>query len=334
MSSLLDTYRKRLIKRMLHTGLLSSQPTVLSIFTTNRCNFSCFYCSRNILDESPDAEYRYDDKSEFHMEELEKILDKYPAIRKVSFVGIGEPFLIKDLIPMAMLAHETGRRTTVISNGSLIHRQWGNIGPNFDDISISLHGLNAVELQNIAKVKENIFNQFVENIRYLVNVEAKEFPNLNVHASVVFLKQNLERVSLAAKFCMENGIPVLDLHNYLSLGPDARHNVVFEDEHEYIDFTEKLIEECKGRLKINPPVWIKRDETEMEWGCISFYHYLRVDGLGQVSGCGRIMPPEAENGNFGSEEDVFQNEYFKSMRASFRTGKGIPACCRYCPDAQ
>ena len=326
---------KNAVKReLLVHGIIQNDPLTMNIFTTDRCNFSCFYCSRNILDESPDSEYRYDDKSEFHIEDLYLLLDKYPSIRTVSFVGIGEPFLIRDLIPMAELAKSRGKQTTVISNGSRLHRYWGNIGRLFDDISISLHGLTSLELFQIAKVKENVFNQFIENVRYLTQVEGRRFPNLRIHATVVFLKQNLKRLREAAEFCFQNSIPELDMHNYLSLGPDARQNVVFDDETEYINFADKLVDEYKGRVKINTPVWIKRNDKDLKWGCTTFFRYLRVDGLGQVSGCGRIMPPDSANGNFREEMDVFQNHYFKDMRERFRTGKNIPACCRFCPDAK
>jgi len=321
-------------KQLYYRRIVSQDPRTLNIFTTDRCNFSCFYCSRNIPDKSNDAVYRYEDKSEFHIDDLRFLLKKYPKIKKVSFVGIGEPFLIRDLIPMAEFAKRSGKSTSVITNGSLLHRYWGQIGKNFDDISISLHGLNSDELFKIANVGEKTFNKFIENIHYLTQNETVENPNIHVHASVVVLKNNLVRVREAAQFCVENGIQELDLHNYLSLGPDALDNVIFDDEKEYIDYVMGLIAEYDGQVKINSPVWIKRDETKMKWGCVSFFHYLRVDGLGQVSGCGRIMPPANDNGNFRTEEDVFQNEYFESLRTAFRNGTGIPDCCRYCPDAQ
>lgn len=323
-----------LLRKTFRTGWFSDQPEYLNIFTTNRCNFSCFYCSRNIEDYSPDAEYRYNDKSEFHIEDLRELLDQYPKIKSVSFVGIGEPFLIKDLIPMAQLAKDRGKSTFVISNGSLLHRHWGKIGECFDTVSISLHGLNATELWSIAKVKERTFDQFAHNLQQLTQVEVKKHPHLQVRASVVLLRDNLERVRHAAAFCVEMGIQELDIHNYLALGPDAVENVIYDDEQEYIDFIYGLVAEYAGRVKISQPVWIKRDESKMSWGCICFYRYLRVDGIGNVSGCGRIMPPAAENGNFREEKDVFANAYFKSMQKAFRTGEGIPKCCRYCPDAQ
>ncbi len=331
---MLSQYKKLLLRQVFRIGRFSEQPTNLNVFTTNRCNFSCFYCSRNTKDFYPDTEYHYDDKSEFHTENLQMLLDRYPRIKSVTFVGIGEPFLIRDLIPMAQLAKERGKKTSVTSNGSLLHHHWDKIGECFDSISISLHGLNATEIMSIAKVNERTFNQFVDNLRQLIQVEVKKHPRLHVCASVVLLKQNLDRVRCAAAFCAEVGIRELDLQNYLALGPDAVENVICDDEQEYIDFAHGLVSEYAGRVKINQPVWIKRDEFKMSWNCVCFYRHLRVDGLGNVSGCGRILPPVAENGNFLEETDVFSNNYFKTMRKAFRTGRGIPGCCRYCPDAQ
>ncbi len=320
-------------KQMLQSGILIPDLRTLNVFTTDRCNFSCFYCSRNVLDESPDAENRYDDKSEFHTEDLRLLLDKYPTIRSVSFIGIGEPFLIRDLLPMAELSKQRGKEVRVVTNGSLLHRYWGRIGLLFDQVSVSLHGLTADELNTIAKVKENIFNQFVENVRYLVVEERKLNPRMKVRASVVLLKQNLERVRKAAQFCVDNSIPELDLQNYLPIGPEASQNCMFDDDAEDINFVKRLIRDYEPHLKINPPVLIRRDESRMRWRCTTFFTHLRVDGLGQVSGCSRIMVPKEGNGNFRTE-NVWENEYFNDMRKKFRTRQDLPTCCRYCPEAQ
>lgn len=328
---------KQAYRQLQHTivrsGIISG-PLVLNVFTTDRCNFSCFYCSRNVEDDAPGVLNKYRDKSEFHLEDLTALLEKYPSIRKIAFVGVGEPFLIKDLIPMARLAKEKGKDTHVISNGSLLHHHWGNIAPNFDQISISLHGLTAAELTAIAKVKEKVFNQFVENIHYLLEHERRLNPAMEVRSSVVLLKSNLERVRLAARFCAENGIPNLDLQNYLPVGLDDTVECIFDDEKEYIDFVDDLIGEYRGTVHIVPPVYVKRDDRALRWGCTTFFDTLRVDGLGQVSGCTRIMVPMAQNGNFRQEPNVWQNHYFQDMRRRFRQRKDLPECCRFCPAAQ
>lgn len=327
--------RLKIVKsRLFQYGILPARPKILNIFTTDKCNFSCWYCSRNISDNSPDAGNRYDYKSEFQLHDLLLLLNKYRSIEFVSYVGIGEPLLCKDLVPMAKLSKERKKVNYLITNGSLLHKYRDQIGMFFNTVSISLHGLSREELQTIAKVKGKVFDQFIENVQYLINEEKKLNPLLEVRASVVILKKNLERVREAAAFCEENAIPVLDLQNFLPLGPESSQECIFNDEVKYINFINCLKKEYEGRVKINPPVYIKRNVNELNWTCKSFFNYLRVDGLGQVSGCGRIMSPSAQNGNFRIDEDVFNNSYFLDMRKRFRTHRDLPECCRYCPDAQ
>ncbi len=325
---------RRVRTNLVRSGWIASEPACLNVFTTDRCNFSCFYCSRNLDDGASGIENRYEDKSEFHTRDLELLLKRFPKIAHVSFVGIGEPFLIKDLIQMAKLAKEQHKFVSVISNGSLLHRHWGQIATLFDDISISLHGLTVDELRKVAKVKGSIFNQLVENVRYLMHEERQLNPAMRIHASVVFLKTNMPRIEAAATFCLEHSIPELDLQNYLPYGLDDSNNCLFDDELEYIDALEQVVKEFAGQVKINLPILVKRKDEDLKWGCMSFFNTLRVDGLGHVSGCSRVMLPKEENGDYRADTNVWENDYFKDFRDRFRLKRDIPECCRYCPEAQ
>ena len=307
---------------------------MLNIFTTNRCNFSCTYCSRNLEDNIQSDICKYNDKSDFCFNDLCFLLDRYPGIKNVLFVGIGEPFLVNDLIPMAKFAKSRHKHVTVITNGSLLHNHWGNIGPFFDDILISLHGFNAKGLSRIAKVKQEIYYQIVENIHHLALIERKANHSLCIRASVVVLKDEIERVRQAAQFCADNFIPILDLQNYLPYDLISTEQCIFDDDIAEIDYIHHLIEEFSGRIKINSLIPIKRDVTTLSWGCISFFQTLRVDGLGQVSGCARMMVPKRQNGDFRKEVNVWKNMYFAEMRKKFRTCEELPQCCRFCPESQ
>lgn len=330
----LRTAARAVRKHLTQSGIIASHPSVLNVFTTDRCNFSCYYCSRNVEDDAPGIENRYEDKSEFHYDDLIVLLDRFPSITEVSFVGIGEPFLIRDLIPMAKLCRERGKQTFVITNGSLLHRHWGEIARAFDQVSISLHGLTPEELVKIASVKEKMFSQFEENIDLLVREESKLNPSMRIRASIVLLKDQLDQVRRGAEFCIKHGIPELDLQNYLPYGLDDSDQCLFDDDLGAIEMITGIAAEFSGRVRINLPVLIKREDEELSWGCTSFFSVLRVDGIGQVSGCNRIMVPKPENGNAKTDPDVWNNEYFKDMRKRFRLRQNLPACCRFCPEAQ
>jgi radical SAM protein with 4Fe4S-binding SPASM domain len=306
----------------------------LSIFTTNRCTLSCYYCNRNVRGDTPGAENKYLERSEFHFRDLKKLLDKYPSIRNVSFVGIGEPFLCADLLPMADYARKNGKRTSVITNGTLLHRYHRQIASHFHFISISLHGLNADELENIAKAGEKVFRQWLENIRFLVTEEKKANADLIIHASVVLLKENLDRVRRAAFFCRDNQIPVLDIQNYIPNSLLDVNQCLYDDDVEPIRFLEELRSQLEGSVKINIPIRIKRDVREMAWACPIIFNTLRVDGNGNISGCTVAMVPKPENGNIRIDNDVWNNSYYREMRRHFTGKTNLPECCRYCRNAQ
>lgn len=321
-------------KRKIRTRWLHSQPTMLNIFVTNRCNFSCTYCSRNTKDNIQSDLCHYADKSDFSLSDLSFLLGKYPGIKHVLFIGIGEPFLAKDLIPMAKFAKLNHKYVTVITNASLIHNHWGNIAPFFDDILISLHAFNPQDLSRIANVKQEIYQQIIENVHHLALIERKANPSLNIRASVVVLKEELYRVREAAQFCADHFIPILDLQNYLPYDLSNTEQVIFDDDIDEISYIQSVIEEFSGLIKINPLIPIKRYITALSWGCQSFFQTLRVDGLGQVSGCARMMVPKRQNGDCWQEDDVWKNKYFEEMRKKFRTHKDLPECCRFCPESQ
>ena len=320
--------------KLIWAGMVVPEPKILNVFTTNRCNFSCFYCSRNVKDNATGSDNRYRDKADFRFEDLRFLIDKYPGIEHVSFVGIGEPFLNEDLIPMALMAKKRGKKVSVITNASMLHNYWGKIAPSFDHISISLHGMNAEEINLISRVGEQVYNQFVENVRYLAIEERCLNPSMDIRASIVILKENRNQLWQAAQFCVDHSIPALDFQNYLPYGLDDFDLCIYDDNTDFVSYIYDLQSEYSGQVKINPPVFVKRDERKLKWRCMSFFSTLRVDGLGQVSGCSRIMVPTAENGNIYQDADIWQNDYFTNMRDKFRTGKILPVSCRYCPEAQ
>lgn len=326
----LATFKNRIVQMEVRPA----QPKILSVFTTNRCNFSCFYCSRNVDDESSGATNKYQSNSEFHLDDLRLLLEAYPSIQEVSFVGVGEPFLIADLLPLARMAKEYGKSVRTISNGTLLHNHWGSIAPTFDEISISLHGLTAAELNAVAKVGQRVFDQFLANISHLVTEEQSLNPHMRIRASVVGLKHDIGRVARAAEFCKAHGIPVLDIHNYLPVSLEDTDNCIYDDELQLLEGLGRLCQSYSKWVRINPPVPIRRNVSKLAWACPEFFNTLRVDGLGQVCGCTKIMVPRRENGDWRSESDVWNNNYFVSMRKRFRARSDLPSCCRFCPRAQ
>jgi len=316
--------------------MLKDKPILqtLNIFTTARCNLSCTYCNRNAEEDAPGIANKYKEESEFKLPDLKLLLAKYPTLRNVSYIGVGEPFLCRDLISMAQYSKALGKKNAVITNGTLLHHFWGDIAPHFDFLSISLHGMDKEEFARIGQVSPHLFEQLVENIRYMVDHEIKLNPKMNFRASTVYLKEDHQRAQRAARFCVENRIPTLDIQNYISNSLLDIHQCIYDDDQFHLNFLEELKTQYKDTLPINLPKPIKRDASAVAYECPLFFNTLRVDGQGSVTGCCVAMVPHPENGNFRLEEDVWNNAYFQDMRQRFRDKRNLPACCRFCRNAQ
>lgn len=106
--------------------------TTVNYHITEHCNFNCRYCFA-----------RYKDVKGEHLSLEEKLkiiseLKKCDQFRKINFAG-GEPTLDKDLPAMIRHAHNLGFETSVVTNGSLINKNWvKSLSGNIDMIGISI----------------------------------------------------------------------------------------------------------------------------------------------------------------------------------------------------
>ena len=87
--------------------LWSSNPTMINIEPTTRCNFNCWYCVGRHM--------RQDD---IRIEDFGKMLDHFPDVKTIALVGEGEPLMHKDFFDMAQMAKDRNIKVMIISNGS------------------------------------------------------------------------------------------------------------------------------------------------------------------------------------------------------------------------
>ncbi|EHQ36692.1 hypothetical protein [Methanoplanus limicola] len=122
----------------------------------------------------------------------------------------------------------------------------------------------------------------------------------------------------AVEFCISNNIPILDVQNYLPSDINESNNCIFDDDMDDIDFINGVINSNIGKLIINPPVYIKRNDKLVSGNCSAYFTTLRVDGFGSVEGCCKMMIPKPGNGNIFSDEDVWKNPFFISKRNDYK----------------
>ena len=101
--------------RELRSGSLHrrSEPVMLQLEVTSRCNYQCRYCIVHNGTET-ETEPRDMDLSIFR-----EILDRFPRAFYLQLQGQGEPLLHPDLPAMVRLAKASRRMCAVVTNGSL-----------------------------------------------------------------------------------------------------------------------------------------------------------------------------------------------------------------------
>jgi radical SAM protein with 4Fe4S-binding SPASM domain len=92
--------------------VVSHLPTEIYLETTNRCNLACRTCPQYY--GMPEA------SADLSLEQVQRLLDQLPVVRRVVLHGIGEPLLNRSLPEIVRAAKARGARVLFNSNGLLL----------------------------------------------------------------------------------------------------------------------------------------------------------------------------------------------------------------------
>lgn len=120
----------------------SSLNLTVNLHLTNRCNYKCSFCYAHFKDSK--------NLSKDDLKEILYLLKDY-GVHKVNFAG-GEPFLFKGFEELLIHAKELGLKTSIISNGSMIKREWiFEYGKYLDILGISCDSANPLTLKLLGR---------------------------------------------------------------------------------------------------------------------------------------------------------------------------------------
>lgn len=87
-------------------------PREATLYMTKVCNFYCEGCSRQTVGVKS--------FNELDVEVIKKSLEQYPTLNGFCLVGLGEPTLNKNFVPIVNYLKENKKFVGVITNGSNI----------------------------------------------------------------------------------------------------------------------------------------------------------------------------------------------------------------------
>jgi len=181
-------------------------PQHIQIETTTRCNLKCTMCPRQTYDY---ARLKFDDMT---LKDFEHILKKLPKdLGTISFHGLGEPLLNKDIVDIIATANGGHFNTLLVTNGLLFeHSMITNIFQSPPgQIIISMDSPDKFRYEQIRKGAN--YNVLVNNIKELINEKAKNAYPTHIAIQMVVSENNFSDVSNMIEFCRRHDIPSLNL---------------------------------------------------------------------------------------------------------------------------
>jgi len=316
-------------------NVLSYAPIAINLFTTDNCNFNCEFCPHHSKLIDKKYEFFHEKTPDFNLEKFKRVLDVFPKTILITFAGVGEPLLNRDLFDMADYAKLKKMYLQIITNGSLmneekVERIIANL--NILSISVSLNAVNSQKYSESFDGNKGFFEKVIQNIENLVKRKKETKHPLEIGLSFVVHKKNIADTKSFIEFSQKLGVDTVNLLNLIDFGISDFdiENQLYDNDKEIINqFNDLKDFASKSNIKVVLPILMS---SEVKKNCNWFFRSISIDGAGNVGGCGRVINPSKEYGNvFKEGKSVWNNNYFQKMREIYlNPEKELFDCCKKC----
>jgi pyrroloquinoline quinone biosynthesis protein E len=187
---------KYFVTRKLTLNKVHYQPLRMDIEPTTGCNFRCTMCAVS----SPNFTAK-----NMNFETFKKIIDQNKQLLNIKLQGMGEPFVNKHLFEMISYANNYGIAVELISNGSLINKDYVKkiSGSFLSRISISIDGATNETFEKI-RVRSN-FEIVKKNVLNLISSLKLNQSRPELRALSLIQTDNFHEISDIADLCYHMG---------------------------------------------------------------------------------------------------------------------------------
>ncbi|HWR57696.1 MAG TPA: glycosyltransferase, partial [Thermodesulfovibrionales bacterium] len=287
-------------------------PRYSALYMTDKCNLKCRSCSRQTTGLKAGGE--------IGLGTVHRMVSLYPSVGSYCIAGYGEPTLCSDFVAVVDFLKMKRKYVGVITNGTNPDK-FMQLRYAPDYISISLYGFDNESYAAYSGVAA--FDQVVSSYRTLRtryrNVGFSYITNRETYRS-------LERILL---LCDDLKPKFVHLLNHLAYDPDNEEEtkkvIAVKDK----DIIRKIDDLCRGRKYVAlKPYYTDFDNPRIN--CKSYNEVINLDGEGNIGGCQRKLPPDAQFGNIFGEEDPFNSPEMRRLRDKLKTGCYAHDECKTC----
>ncbi|MFA6142139.1 MAG: radical SAM protein [Candidatus Omnitrophota bacterium] len=315
---------------------LEYAPVTISIVATNRCTLACDMCPTHSSRVPRDYPNRQNNIKDIDFIMFKEIVDRFSSAVTLHIIGSGEPLLNKDLFKMVDYAASRRMVVKTFSNGTVIEKNIDNIlNSELDGITISINGHNPEEFARMTGMDGGIYNQIYDATKHLVEERDRRRSRVNIKLSFIVDKLNYKFIPEMVGVGLKLGVDRIFFCNFLPSPYDG-----LRAEERVLMYDPDLSAEIEGMLKkypvsvrkkITPPILVDAQSKQIR--CSTYFSQIRIDGDGNVSSCSMMLLNMEGHGSF-RDADVWNNEFFKSMRRKFlsKDSSLLPEPCMVCTD--
>ena len=288
-----------------------SAPISCTLFMTDRCNFKCLGCRRNLVG--------VETSGDMTVATVKKLLSLYPSIRSFSVSGQGEPTLCSGFVDVVDFLKREGKHVGVVTNGTNPETLL-SLTCQPDYTSISLYGYDNESYLTYTGVAA--YDTVTDGFKRLKGKLG------SVGFSYIVTRENYSQLDNLLALCDKLEPDFLHLVNYLASTPENREveRMITVKDAKIIDYLEKV---CAGRAYVKvKPIFVDLDSPAFR--CSSYAWKINLDGDGNIGGCQRQVPPSARFGNIFQDEDPYNSSEMRRLRRMIRQKSHPHAECRLC----
>jgi MoaA/NifB/PqqE/SkfB family radical SAM enzyme len=326
------------------SGITSRLPVQLYIESTNRCNLKCRGCIH--------FKGNWESARDITLDQLRRITDQLPDLKRVVLHGIGEPLLNPQLPAMIGHLKRRGVRVVINSNGILLDAglRKALVDSGLDELRISLDAASPRGYRQMRGSDQ--FDRIIANIRALKVLQADLQP-AGPALSLWFLgtRDNIEELPQFVRLAADLRIAEVYLQRLVYFQDDAGYGVAVaqkslqESDPRLLDLIQESLT-LAGRLGIRfnssglcrPEESLKAESREEKpWRkCFRYDQLMYITAWGNVLPC--CIAPFATTdyaslimGNVFETPlgEIWTGERYTRFRMA-HAGSTPPTCCRGC----
>jgi len=317
-------------------------PKSVQFEVTTRCNLSCAMCPRTHFSN-------YEKNKDMSFDLFKKVLDDNSQLKTLYLWGVGEPFLNKDFLRMIKLAKLLKKQIIINTNATIMDHTISAfiIQQGVDEVIVSVDGATKEMFESIRECAN--FDVVCENIldmNRLKKIYDSKKPK--VTSNFVLLRKNMYEVLDMLKLAKSLGIEEIKYQNVISLNEEM-------DNESLLNFNDKniiksIFRETKYlsknyKIKVDLPNFEPKGKPKCP---MPFFGPPNIRWDGSVTICAFISKPIPINhilkdgkvshektmfnplvvGNINDQslKEIWNNDIYKKLRQSYKSGNLIHPC--------